>query len=237
MRPLLIILALTLLSQPLWAANPKAPAAVQNLVDQVIKAYGGQEIWNNTQGILQSGTIHSQRRGASGQIERSYQHPHRMRIDIRYSASDTELRQLDGELAWKDAKPASQPYMLATRLQAARLGAPQLLLDNREGIRDLGMIQSGTSKGLHRLEIPLALGLKLILEIDPQSGHILHSRGLMTMGGQALEFSASYEDFRMIEGRLVAFREHHYAMGGYIGYTQLDKVQFVSTFPDHSFHP
>ncbi|MFC1684711.1 hypothetical protein ACFL0R_04460 [Pseudomonadota bacterium] len=236
MRPLLITLALTLFCQPLWADDPKT-AAVNNLVDQVIQTYGGQEIWNNTQGILQSGTIHSQRRGTSGQIVRGYQHPHRMRIDIRYSASDTELRQLDGELAWKDAKPASQPYMLATRLQAARLGAPQLLLENRADVKDLGMIQSGTNKGLHRIEIPLELGLKLILEIDPQSGHILHSRGLMTMGGQALEFSASYEDFRMIEGHLVAFREHHYAMGGYIGYTQLDKVKFVSTFPNHSFHP
>lgn len=228
---LAISLCLCLFTQPLWAENQQPPS-LQHLIDQVIEAYGGEKVWRNTRSIQQSGKIHSLRRGITGQIERTYQYPDRMKVAIRYSANDTELRQLDGEHAWKNGRAASRPYMLATRLQASRLGLPQLLLENRAAARDHGLMQAEGGSRRHVIELPLQFGLRLLLEIEPLSHRILRSRGLMTMGGQMMEFSASYEDFRHIEGRLIPFKEHHYAMGGYIGYTTLEAV----SFPDHSFH-
>jgi len=221
----------------LFIFAPSAQADTQAIIDKIIEAYGGEDTWHAAKGFSQQGHTYSQHRDLQGQTTRMYRHPGSMRIDIRYSAEDTELRQLDGEQAWNHGEPGTHPYMLATRLQAYRLSLPLQLIDHRNEVKDLGQRNDDKGNPHAGLMLEYDQGLQIIMDVDLNSGHILGSWGLMEMMGQHMEFATLYEDFRKVDGRLVAFKENHYAMGSYIGFTTLDKVTFVDEFPPHSFAP
>lgn len=209
---------------------------LQQLLENTIAVYGGEETLRKTRGIYQTGTTFSQRRGVSGKVERYYIHPDNFRIDIYYPGTTPEQRIVSGTYAWKHGRPVSVPSRLAMILQAVRIGLPMILLEHREHVLDQGVVTGG-EKPLHGIEIPLAEGLRVIAEIDPESGYIHKSTRVMNIAGQRMEFATAYSDFRYQQGRLVAFREEHLMMGGRAGYTQLDKVEFVQQFPSDTFMP
>ena len=79
--------------------------------------------------------------------------------------------------------------------------------------------------------------MHVVTEIDPASGYILKSRGLMAVGAMQMEFATDYDDFRTVNGHLIAFKETHYAMGGNIGHSTLDKVEFIDKLEPGLFQP
>jgi hypothetical protein len=228
----LVVLLCALLSLPAQADDDAQP-----LIDKIIAAYGGEAAWRATAGMRQEGSTYSQSRHFAGKTLRSYQHPGKMSIDIRYSDKDAELRQLDGDLAWNNGKVGPDAYVLASRLQAYRLALPLLLLDHRNQINSLGQRDDENGHLHEGLTLELEQGLKIIMDVDVASGRIMGSWGMMEMDGKPMEFASLYEDFRQVDGRLLSFKESHYAMGDYIGYTLLEKVEFVSDFPAHTFQP
>lgn len=213
-----------------------ASETTYSLINNIIEAYGGEEVWRNVVGFKQSGRTYSERLQIFGKTERIYAHPNRMRIAIDYNADEKELRQLDGNNGWSHGKAAHPAFVKAARLQAFRLALPLLLLDHKENIEDLGL-RDDDGKPHRGLRLQLDGGLQILMDVNLQTNHIVASWGMLDMEGQRLEFATIYEDLRIIDGKLVAFREEHYAMSGYIGYTELESTQFMKAFPAGTFAP
>ncbi len=226
----LFILLSTLLSLSAQADD------TQTLIDKIIATYGGEALWRTTVGIQQEGSTYSQRRHNSGTASRSYQYPGKMKIYTQYE-NDTELRQLDGDQAWNHGAAGADDYVQESKLQARRLALPLLLLDHRHKIKNLGQRDDDNGHVYEGLELELEDGLKILMEVHLESSRITASWGMMTLAGKPLEFASLYEDFRMVEGRLISFKETHFAMSDNIGYTLLENVTFVSDFPAKTFRP
>jgi hypothetical protein len=122
-------------------------------------------------------------------------------------------------------------------LQASRMALPRILFERRDVLIDHRVGKSPDSEPARRFEIPLDDGLVMFVDVDPQTGHILRSRGVMRMGDKAMEFGTAYEDLRMREGRLVAFREIHLVSGKTTGITEISEITFPDSLPDSMFSP
>jgi hypothetical protein len=209
---------------------------VDTLLDKVAVAYGGQERLSAATAFEQYGKTVSAMHRHPGQVHRAFQYPDRLRIDIRYGADDNELRILSGAVAWKQGEPVTGLLYSAMLLQAARLGLPNTLLDHRDKVRDAGVIRGRQGTTLHALELPFHGNLTLVAGIDPATGRILESRGIVSANqGLLMEFAATYEDFRVVDGRLFAFRETHYGMGGEMGHTTLERIVVMKQLPAELF--
>ena len=216
-----------------------SPAAepINQILAKVADAYGGVQTITKTHAIKLSGTTFSQMRGAKGPVTRAYQHPDKLLVEIAYEGQVTERRVMSGANGWRQGQAVSGPFHSSMVLQAARMALPRILFDNKDKLIDRGTTEAGGASALHVLEIPLGEGLKLVVEIDPGSGRILRSRGIMSMGSATMEFGTGYESFRTHEGRLVAFKEIHYAAGQPTGYTEITAIEFFDKLPDELFRP
>src|SRR6266545_841075 len=121
-------------------------------------------------------------------------------------------------------------------LQAARLDLPALLSAWVERIEDHGTAELD-GRTVRVVAIEPAPGLVVEALIDPASARILRSRGTSRDGAMPLEFATTYEDFRAVEGVLVAFREKNWANGRSTGETVLEKVEFPKALPPELFRP
>ena len=202
------------------------------LLERIERAYGTATPPNT---ILQRGRTLSHSRG-EGTLLRAYRGAERFRIEIHYR-SGVETRIIDGPTAWQSSKPMSEAFRGALILQAARVALPWNLLAARERLRDGGEHRIGDAR-LHLMEMPLGDNLRMVAEIDPESGRILRSRGILTHpGGSEMVFGTVYEDFRTADGRLYAAVEHHYAMGRYIGRSLIESVEYDTPIADGLFRP
>lgn len=216
---------------------PAASAMEINaLLDKVALAYGVNTLAGGLKGIRQTGRTFSFMRQEEGPILRAYQHPDRLRIEIRYPGSE-EVRVLHGAHAWKQGEPAPESFYGAMVLQAARMALPWSLLKDRSQLRELGTIRLDDGRTLQVLEQPLGIGLVMRISIDPDSGRIIRTAGRLTGSMGIMEFETVYEDFRVQDGLLYAATEHHFAMNQATGYTHIDKFEFVDSLPDRLFLP
>ena len=218
---------------------PATPASesLNEILSQVAEAYGGEKTIVETRAIKLEGTTYSAMRGAKGPVTRAYQHPDKLLVEIAYQGQATERRVLSGTNGWRQGQAVSGPFHSSMVLQAARMALPRILFDNKDKLIDRGTAKADGASDLHVLEIPLGDELKMLVEIDPQSGRILRSRGIMSMGNATMEFGTGYESFRMHKGRLVAFEEVHYAAGQPTGYTEITAIEFLKELPDYLFKP
>lgn len=107
-------------------------------------------------------------------------------------------------------------------LQAARIDLPMLLIDRAGSVSDRGETKrDGVSYRV--LEVALPRSMKVTLEIDPKTHHIVRSIGSMT----SMSFETVYSDFRTIDGRLFAMHETNIAAGMTTGETVLTKVEVI----------
>jgi hypothetical protein len=217
-----------------------APAAVADaigdLLDRVAAAYGGRDRVSAVTAFEQYGTTVSAMHRQPGQLYRAFQYPDRLRIDIRYGTDDSERRILAGASAWKQGVPVTGNPYATLLLQAARLGLPNTLLDHRERLRNAGTITGHNGNTLHALELPFHGNLRLVAGIDPETGRIRESRGTLIVGpGRDIEFTAVYDDFRKVGGRLFAFSEAHYAMDSPMGQTMLERIEVAQELPGELF--
>jgi hypothetical protein len=209
-----------------------ARADVAGFLDEVVAAYGGGA---TPTAIHERGNTESIRRG-SGPVERWWQAPDRFRIEIRYPGAP-ESRLLSGAQAWQQGQPAKPAFHGAVLLQAARMALPWRLRDNAAQVTDLGIAPQAGGKQVRNLEWRVQEGIKLIIEIDPDTRLIMRSRGVLTINNSSMEFATGYEDYRMVDGRRVAMSERHFAMGQYIGHTRLESVEFPAVLPAPTFNP
>ena len=225
-------LRLLLAAAVLAIAGTAGAGELGPLLERIERAYGTVTQPNS---ILQRGRTLSHSRG-EGTLLRAYRGAERFRIEIRYR-SGVETRIIDGPAAWQSSKPMSEAFRGALILQAARVALPWNLLAARERLRDGGEQRIGEVR-LHFVEMPLGDNLRMVAEVDPESGRILRSRGILIHpGGSEMVFGTVYEDFRTSDGRLYAAIEHHYAMGRYIGRSVIESVEYDTPIADSLFRP
>ena len=155
-------------------------------LERMAEAHGGRPALARLSAFRQVGrTVSTMRGGASGRLTRVFQSPGRLRVEIAYPGAAPEVRLLDGPEAWKDGRPAEGPLRAAMVLQAARLVLPWLLLERAADVRDLGSETAADGRRRRVLGLALEPDLALLVELDVESGHILHSRGLLRQGRPA----------------------------------------------------
>lgn len=221
----------------LFVCNQAAAGELDALLDKVWQTYGGEARIAEARAYRQYGVTFSSLRGREGKVFRAYQHPDHLRVEIDYGDQNTELRVLAGNHAWKQERMVGEPFYSAMLLQAARLGLPATLLEHRDRLRDAGSFTSKEGKTLRAVELHFHGSLHLVAGIDPQTGHIRESLGVIEKQGARMQFGTTYTDFRLHEGRLFAYREGHYAMGRKTGYTRLERIEIVPSLPDELFSP
>ncbi|PWC43198.1 hypothetical protein TSO221_20150 [Azospirillum sp. TSO22-1] len=222
---------------PVQAGAADPPPEVDALIRRSADAYGGEAALQGLQAMRQRGRLTSLRTGAEGPVERVFQRPDRFRIDIRTPGQAPEVRVLDGARAWKDGAEAPSPLRQSIVLQAVRFGLPLILLEKRAAVMDLGRVTDQQGNALRALAVPVGEGMTLVADLDPESGRILRSRGILSMGGATMEFATLYDAFRDVNGVLIPFREQHYAMGMNTGATVLDAVEVNPALPAAAFRP
>jgi hypothetical protein len=207
------------------------------LLAEVAEAYGGTEIIMSTHAVRLSGTTYSVMRGTSGPIERAYEHPDKLLVEIAYAGQTPERRVIKGDRGWRQGQPVGGPFHDSMVLQASRMALPRILFDRRAELVDHGTVETDDLLRERVLEVPLAEGLRLFVTVDSGTGRIHRSAGVMAMGDSRMSFGTSYEDFRMHEGRLVAFREIHVVGERTTGHTVIEKISFPDDIPDSVFAP
>lgn len=220
------------------ATAPAAASEATDLAAKVVAAYGGAEAIERAGSFRQTGQLESFRHGKTGTVERSYRRPDKLRIEIRIPGEAPESRILDGDQGWHDGRTVPPMMAKAMFLQAARLDLPWLILQAGADIKMLGPVKYGEGRELTALEVPMAEGTRLIAVVDPETGYIVRSHGLiMPAPNQQVEFGTLYEDHRKLGDMFVAAQETTFVRGHPTGKTTLEKSEVVDGFPDGLFKP
>jgi hypothetical protein len=217
------------------AAPP--PEAVSAVVSRCVEAYGGKAALARAATARHEGSVTSALSpGETGRMLRTYARPGKLRVEVAFPGGRSEVRIVDGGKGWRDGEAVEKDRLAAMILQAARLDLPALLHASAARVEDRGASDVGGTP-VRVLALQVAPGLVVEAAIDARTGHILRSRGASRAGGIPLEFVTAYEDFRKVDGVLVAFREKSWANGRSTGETILEKVAFPKKVPAATFRP
>lgn len=225
-RPPILLLLACLCS----ATIESSAAPVDEVVAQVIGAYGGLESWSSAESISATGRVTSTMRNSDSPIARSFRYPGTLRVEIGREGS-AEVRKLDAGRGWRGDTEVSGPQLDAMILQSARMGLPRLLADPASTVKDNGEVERDGKK-YRALEVELPNEMSLVVEIDPSSSHIVRSTGRAPspqFGTGTIEFVTDYLDFRLVDGLLFSFHEINYAQGTKTGETKLEKIHVART--------
>jgi hypothetical protein len=220
-------------------APPTREAGLEPFLQKTFDAYGGLEALSQPFVIRQTGIVHSKFRQSNDtwELERIFEAPRRLRVEITYPGSEKEVRLLVGSLGFRNGEPVSGPPRDAMLIQAGRLALPLLLHRHASGLIDRGVTRRG-EQSLRRLELALGGAVVLTVEIDVASGLIVHTTGTFLVGGQAApDFSVAYSDFREVGGILFPFREANYVGGRHVADTLIERIELLESASPKTFQP
>src|SRR5258706_5316072 len=186
---------------------------LDDVINNVLKTYGGEAAWKKLASIHETGTVDSPTAG-KGNTTRDWAPGRKLRVEIQY-ANKKEVRDLNGEHGTRNGQEVTGMGFDAMVLQWARLAIRAMLIEHRAELRDMGM-----KDGLRVLEIPLSSTMTVMAAIDPKSGHIVRSGS----EGKGMQFVTEYHDYRMAGGLLFAFSEENFAQGMRTGATTLSTI-------------
>jgi len=229
LRYVYIAVLLSLLS---GCAPLQSVDTLDGLLARVEHTYGAA---TQMKAVRQSGQLSSARGGSVGHVTRNFVYPDKLRIDIAFPDGRTEQRVLNAGQGWRHGRASQGPSLDAMRLQAARIGLPRLLLDQRARVRELP--SDNADKSRRTLELELDDNLRIIAQIDAATGRIVASQGVLGNSSTRMIFDASYDDFRSQDGGLYAFKESHSVMGRFTGQTTLERVEVLPSLADELFMP
>lgn len=224
-RALLLCILSVLLSGQAFAAD-----SLQQILDKVASVYGPAP-----GAIRETGTTFSVLEG-EGSLLRLYKFPDKFHIEIAYAVA-SEDRTMIGAKAWNKRVPANPMSRGAIALQAARIALPWSLLSRQSEAVDRGTATAPDGRTVRVIEVPLEEALRMLVDVDPQTGYVLRTRSIYVMGGTAVEFSTVFSDFRKEGGRVRAAREEQFAAGAKTGYSFIEKVEYLESIPDSEFAP
>jgi hypothetical protein len=225
------------------AATPAAPAAAapatDPLVEKVVEAYGGKAALSKVVAVRQRGRLVAVAQGGKqGAIVRLFARPDSLRIEIAYPDGSGEIRVAhQGRATRQGVDVTGSPPGTAMVLQAARIALPFWLAAEPGRARHVGAVERDGGR-YEALAVDLPGGLELVAEVEPASGRIVRTVGLMEgPGGGRFEFTNAYSDFRKVNGVLFAMREQNFAGGRQTGETALDEVELLPSPPPGAFAP
>jgi len=185
--------------------------------------------------IRETGTTFSVLEG-EGSLLRLYKFPDRFHIEITYAAASDD-RTMIGTNAWNKRAPANRMSRGAVVLQAARIALPWSLLSRQSTALDRGVASVPDGRIVRVIEVPLEEALTMLVDIDPETGYILRSRGMQVLAETTIEFSTLFSDFRKEGGHVYAAREVQFAAGTKTGYSFIEKIEYLDSIPDSAFAP
>jgi hypothetical protein len=224
-RVLLLCILSYFLSGPALAVDSLA-----QVLEKVASVYGPAP-----GAIRETGTTFSVLEG-EGSLLRLTKLPDRFHLEIAYAMAN-EDRTMIGAKAWNKRAPANDMTRGAIALQAARIALPWSLLSRQSDAVDRGTTSAPDGKTARVIEVPLDDAMRMLIDVDTQSGYVLRSRGIYVTGGTAVEFATLFSDFRKEGTRVHAAREEQYAAGAKTGYSFIEKVEYLETIPDSAFAP
>ena len=236
-----VVLALapapSLAGQGAAPASGKKGPSVDAVVRKAVEAYGGKSGFARSALRREEGTVTSLLHpGDTGQIVRALSRPGRLRVEVEFPGTGKEVRVLDGKRGWRNGEPAEGPRLDAMVLQAARLDVVAMLAVPGTKITD-GGTATVNDQLVRVLSFEPAPGLTVEAQIDPANGRVLRTRGSAGGPHVPVAFETTYDDFRKVDGVLVAFHEVNWANGKTTGETVLQKVEFPRALPPETFAP
>lgn len=229
----MILIAVVCLAGTAGARNEVEP-----LIAKVVDAYGGRARLESAVAIRETGRVEAATKiGRTGPLARVFARPLRLRAEMGDETKGKEVRVLDGAKGWRDGKVATGPAVQAMILQAVRLDLPLQLLAHKDKVVEKPAVER-EGRRLRELEFPLEGNLSVTAGIDPDTGHILYSRGTISDGPMgAMNFETAYADFRTVDGLLFAFKETNLASGVKTADTLLSKIEILKAAPEQDFKP
>lgn len=229
-RPAKVLVTLLLLPLIVTSATDHADESTQDLLARVKTAYGLNQV-PLLASLRQTGSTFSALQNASGEIVREFDASGRLSIAIEYDNGHRERRLLDSGVAQRDGQAVGEPMISAMQLQWARLQIPGIFVAPEASIKDLGKVTSPSGISLRTLSVDLGDSMQLIIAVDVKTARVVESAGTFKSHGSEMKFGAVYGDFRQVDGRLIPFLEHLYAMNRQSGYTQLQLVKIQKPRP------
>jgi len=208
------------------------------LVEKIVSAYGGKAALESMTAVRETGRVEAAMRvGSSGPVVRTFARPLKLRVEIGEPAKPSEVRVVDGAKGWRNGKESTGVGYEAMILQAVRLDLPFQLLSQRKVLVERELMDYQT-KRLRVIEMPLEGGLTVTAGVDAETGRVLFSKGTTSAGSTgSMTFETRYDDFRMVDGRLFAFKETNLAGGTKTADILLSKVELLKAPPADSFKP
>jgi hypothetical protein len=224
------------------AADPAPPPGAEKesagaLIHRCAAAYGGERARVRQGKVRVVGNIRSKLHpGQVGVETRTFVRANRLRVEVAFPGSASEVRVLDGARAFRYGQPATGQVALALQLQAARLDLPALLAEWESKVEDMGPVEY-EGQPLRVLGLEISPGARLEAGLDPRTARIVYVRGLARNGPSQLEFFTVYRDFRTVDGVLQPFREEGWTNSEPTGDLDLTKVEFLDDVPEGAFAP
>jgi hypothetical protein len=213
------------------------PVSARPLVEQILRAHGGRAALARVTGYRMEGRIDAVRPGRRGPTRRLWQRPGNLRVELWYPGAD-EIRVVRGREGWRcsggDCGRASGPMLDAMILQAARAGAPWVLMERAARARAVAPMEF-RGRRLPGVEIALGDGLTLQLYADPATHRIVVSRGVLEHGGVKTPFATNFSDYRAVGSVWFAFAEENFASGAHTGDTTIESVELNPRLAPNDF--
>jgi hypothetical protein len=217
------VVAALALGRVALAGSPATPdPKIADLVSHVIDAYGGEKALRAVHGYHASGNQWASQPDVPIHAERWFARPDRLRLDLEYP-DHHEIRITNGAQGWagnamESLAPANPMKLQAMRLQTARLDLPLRLLEHEAEIESRGTDPEGRVV----LRIPIDSDLHIDYHIDTKTYHVTH----ITTGMPAMEFAADYDQFNVVDGVLIPYREVTFAGGTMTSKFQMTGVEW-----------
>ncbi len=228
-------------SDPAKTGAPgNTPETAQNIIEKIIKAYGGKKVVENVKSVYTDGNIKALAFNDTGKYVRYFSRDGKLRVDIKYSRS-SELRILNGRRGYEsmDAAPISEvtgERYLSMAYQYKQLDLPYGLLDDKYQIRYEGKADvNGVETEV--LSLNDSEGPSMKVYVNNKTFYILKVSGYFPAGNETMILSAEYSDYRKVNGTILPFRITNFADHQKIAETLIDDYRINSQMKDTLFSP
>jgi len=233
--PLLLILITVLSPTP-----TPATTAMDQLVDRILDAYGGEKL-DTVKAYRMEGMVTAKMRQTKGEMVRLFARPDRLYVDLAYKANP-ERRYLDRGRGWRTdpggggIREVEGPLFKSMELQAARSNIPWILSEHREKAMQIPPLKVGEAMTIG-MQVILEPGLIMRLYADPKTARIVYSQAVLNTETIKTHFETAYSDFKEVDSVLFAHHEENWASGFHTGTTEIQKITINPEIEPGMFRP
>jgi len=223
--------------------GPEPPALVMDtgpIIQDIINAYGGRDAIMKAKNVFARGPIKAFMRKDSGTYTRHMSMDGRLRVDIRYTMS-SELRILNGRDGWRGEEKGALTKVsgfqyLSMVYQYNQLNIPHGLIKGQYDVKWAGEaeVEGRTTDILYLSDNE---GPDMEIFVDREDHRILKTSGFFYFGGQRVDLTAEFADFRKVDGVLFPFRITNYSEGFKLGETDITDMRVNVRMKDSLFRP